>query len=76
MPGDGVERRFLVVKLYSILSASRAGGCNLRDCCGISVGESFRRFQHQAIGSPIGDAAQIGKRDSRIFLQDSLSCNT
>jgi hypothetical protein len=33
------------------------------------------RTLQKAIRTPIGDAAEIGKRDLRIFLQGTLRCD-
>jgi len=42
------------------------------DSVGIRVAERLRRLQYETIRSPISNAAQIGKRDSHIFLQHPL----
>ena len=59
MPGYCVDRRFFVVKLHPIVSAS----ASLR---------GSGRLQYKTIRCPISNAPQIGKRDSRIFLSHPL----
>jgi hypothetical protein len=76
MSSDRIERRFFIVKLQPIMAASRADCSNLRDRRGVIVGESFRLLRQEAIWPPIRDAAKIGKRDSRIFLQDPIRCDS
>jgi hypothetical protein len=72
MPSYRVERCFFVVTLYAVVPAPCAGGRYLGNRSGISVTERFRRLQHEAIRSPIGDTTQVGKSDTGIFLKNPL----